>query len=188
MTVSTVRQGRQLIEPHIRLAEPDDAAGISDIYSHYVLHGTATFEEVAPGANEMARRLQALRDRNYACLIAEQDDRIVGYAYLGPHKERSAYRFTAEDTVYVSPDWVGSGIGTRLLETLLEDARQSRRYASVMAVIGDSENAGSIGLHSKMGFRHIGMAAGLGFKFGRFINVVYMQLDLRNEKMPEESL
>jgi len=178
MTVSAVQRDLLGAELHIREADAGDAAGLAEIYGHYVLKGTATFEEVPPDAAEMARRLQALRGRGYDWLVADHGGRIAGYAYLGPHKERSAYRYTAEDTVYVAPDQVGGGIGTRLLQTLLGRARQSRRFASVMAVIGDSANAGSIGLHANLGFRHVGTASGLGFKFGRFIDVVYMQLVL----------
>lgn len=176
MPIATTRNGPASKTPLIiRPAELGDAAALATIYAHHVLHGTATFEEVPPGEGEMAARLSELRAGGYPWLVAEDDDGLSGYAYLGPHKVRSAYRFTAEDSVYVAPERTGRGIGTALLGALLSDAERLQRFATVMAVIGDSANAASIALHRKHGFELIGTAKGLGYKFGRFIDVVYMQ-------------
>lgn len=162
---------RLLVQP-VRDA---DAPAIRDIYAHYVLHGTATFEEDAPDAAAMVARIDAIVSQGYPWLVAVEGAEVLGFAYLGPHKARSAYRFTAEVSIYIAAGHVGQGIGTRLLQAILHDAEQSRRFASIMAVIGDSANAGSIALHRKLGFARIGTARGLGYKFGRFVDVVYMQ-------------
>ena len=162
----------------IRLVRASDARAVAEIYGHHVQYGTASFEEAPPGEQEMAERIRAIRAQHYPWLVAELDSRTVGYAYLGPYGARSAYRFTAEDSIYLAPDCVGRGIGSQLLQALLAHARKTRKFASIMAVIGDSANGGSIGVHRKAGFQYVGTANGLGYKFGRFIDVVYMQLIL----------
>lgn len=156
-----------------------DAADMAQVYAHHVLHGTASFEELPPSADEMAQRLRALLERDYPGIVAVSDHRVIGYAYAGPHKERSAYRYTVEDSIYLAPTFHGKGVGGALMSQLIEQC-QARGFGQMMAVIGDSENNASIALHRRQGFRDIGIARGIGLKFGRTLDVVYMQRDLRD--------
>ena len=163
----------------IRDLDPDrsgELEAITAIYAHHVLTGTASFELEPPDAGEMARRFDILRKGNYPMLVAvdKTDARIVGYAYCGPYRSRPAYGGTVEDSVYVHRDATGRGIGRALLAALIERARRSG-YLQIMAAIGDSDNQASIGLHRSCGFVEIGTARRIGFKFGRFLDVVYMQ-------------
>jgi phosphinothricin acetyltransferase len=163
--------------PAIRSGTPDDAAAIQAIYADHVLHGTATFEEVPPDAAEIARRQAEIAGRGLPYLVAEEGRRILGFAYAGPYRARSAYRFTLEDSIYLASDAAGRGLGRRLLERLIADctavgARQ------LVAVIGDSGNAASIAVHERLGFAHAGTLRSVGFKFGRWLDTVQMQLPL----------
>lgn len=165
----------------IRDHDSDSAAeldAITAIYSHHVRHGRASFETEPPSTEEMRNRLRTLLDTGYPVLVAIMDEVVVGYAYAGPHKTRAAYRRTVEDSIYVAPDVARRGIGRALLATLLERV-QAAGFHQVMAVIGDSGNTASIELHRALGFRHIGTAQEIGFKFGEYIDVVYMQLALQ---------
>ncbi len=166
-----MNENREII---LRPARPGDAVRVAAIYGEHVLHGLATFEEVPPDAQEMARRIAQVKAQSYPWLVAERAGLVVGYAYLSRFKERSAYRYTAEDSVYIDPTCRGQGIGTRLLAGLLEQARKMDLH-SIMAVIGDSNNRASIALHARHGFGHVGVARALGFKLGRWVDVVYMQ-------------
>ncbi len=161
----------------IRSVKPDDYAAICDIYSYYVLNGTGSFEEISPSLTEMTGRIETLLDNGFPFLVAQHDQAVVGYAYAGPHKARSAYRFTVEDSIYVSPEAAGTGLGKRLLKQLIVEAKMLG-FKQMMAVIGDSENAGSVGLHRSVGFREIGIAKQLGYKFDRWLDIVYMQYSL----------
>ena len=154
-----------------------DIAAITEIYRHHVLHGRASFETEPPADTDMKARMESLLAEGYPVLVAELGGAVTGYAYAGPHKARRGYRLTVEDSVYVHHDALRRGIGTRLLAALITAARL-RGYRQMMAVIGDSANAPSIGLHRAHGFYHIGTARGIGFKFGEFLDVVYMQLSL----------
>lgn len=158
----------------IRDARAEDFPQIAGIYRSHVLTSSATFEETPPDAEEMAKRHQAIRASGHFWLCAELDGTLIGYAYATQHKARSAYRFTAEDSIYLAPEFKGKGVGTRLLGTVIDRAAELG-FREMLAVIGDSENAGSIGLHRKLGFRHVGTACGIGWKFRRPIDVVYMQ-------------
>lgn len=163
---------------HIRPLDAGDLPAITAIYGAHVQGGTASFEEVPPDEAEMRARWQANLGRGYpAWLVATRDDRVLGYAYAGPHKARSAYRFTVEDSIYLDPDCLGQGIGSSLLKALIEACRAGG-YRQIMAVIGDSDNAGSIALHTRFGFRHVGTARSVGYKHGRWLDVVFMQLSL----------
>ena len=157
-----------------------DRAAITAIYGHHVLHGRASFETEPPSAEDMRTRMRTLLDAGYPVLVAMIEDDIVGYAYAGPHKARAAYGRTVEDSIYVAPGMERRGIGRTLLTTLLERVRAAG-FHQVMAVIGDSGNAPSIELHRSLGFRHIGTAREIGFKFGEYLDVVYMQLALQPE-------
>jgi phosphinothricin acetyltransferase len=160
--------------PVVRDATDADLTAIAAIYGHHVRHGLASFEEEAPPVAEMARRRHDVIARGLPYLVAQRDGRIVGYAYCGPYRARPAYRHSVENSVYVAPDAVGGGIGRALLGALI--ARASAAGARQMvAVIGDSANAASIGLHAAMGFRQVGVLQDVGFKFGRWVDSVLMQ-------------
>jgi phosphinothricin acetyltransferase len=161
----------------IRPATAADAPAIAGIYAQHVLHGTATFEEVPPDATEVARRQAEILGRGLPYLVATAGGQLIGYAYAGPLRPRSAYRFTLEDSIYLDPAATGRGLGRRLLDRLVADctavgARQ------LVAVIGDSANAASIALHARAGFAHVGTLRAVGLKFGRWLDTVEMQRPL----------
>jgi L-amino acid N-acyltransferase YncA len=158
----------------IRACEEADVAAIAAIYHHHVLHGAASFEIEPPDAAEMARRRRAVIDGGYPYLVAEQDGRVLGYAYASAYRPRPAYRNTIENSVYVEPGRERQGIGRLLLAALL-DACERRGFRQVVAVIGDSGHDASIGLHRALGFRMVGTLRSAGFKFGRWIDIVMMQ-------------
>jgi L-amino acid N-acyltransferase YncA len=158
----------------IRPASAADLTAITDIYEHAVLHGTATFELIPPDLAEMTRRFRTLTDNGYPYLVAVLDGRAIGYAYAGAYRPRPAYRFTVENSVYLAPATHRRGIGTQLLRRLIAES-EARGYRQMIAVIGDSANAGSIGVHSRMGFTMIGTHPNVGFKFGRWLDTVMMQ-------------
>jgi phosphinothricin acetyltransferase len=161
----------------IRPAQPRDLAAITRIYDHAVRHGTASFEIEPPDEREMARRYEALRTGGYPYLVAEFDGEILGYAYAGPYRARAAYRWSVEDTIYVAPSAQRRGIGRALLEQLIIEA-EAGGFRQMIAVIGDSANAGSIELHRAAGFRMVGTFDNVGFKFGRWLDSVLMQRPL----------
>jgi phosphinothricin acetyltransferase len=167
----------QHIALHIRPADPGDAAAIAFIYGHHALHGTGTFEEEAPSIAEMADRMARVRARGWPWLVAEKDGRVVGYAYTGQFRDRAAYRFCGEDSVYIHPDHMGAGLGKMLLDALLP-ASAAAGFERIVAVIGDSANTGSIRLHERTGFEHCGKLDKAGFKFGRYLDVVFMQREI----------
>src|SRR5215470_1959259 len=158
----------------IRPSEEADVPALTEIYHHHVLHGAASFEIEPPDEAEMARRRRAVLDGGYPYLVAEQDGRVVGYAYASAYRPRPAYRNTVENSVYVEPGREGQGIGRALLAALL-DACEQRGFRQVVAVIGDSGHEASIGLHRALGFRIVGTLRSAGFKFGRWIDIVLMQ-------------
>jgi phosphinothricin acetyltransferase len=162
----------------IRDANAADVPAITEIYAHHVLHGTGTFEEEPPTEAEMAERLARVQGRGWAWLVAEAPaDTVLGYAYFAQFRERSAYRHTAENAIYVRNDVRGQGVGKALVEALLDRA-ESAGFRQMLAVIGDSENTGSIGLHVSLGFRQVGVMRSVGVKFGRWVDVVMMQRSL----------
>jgi L-amino acid N-acyltransferase YncA len=161
----------------IRPATTADLPSITAIYEHAVLYGTATFELIAPDLAEMTRRFGALVDGGYPYFVAALEGRVIGYAYAGPYRPRPAYRFTVENSVYLQPDIHRRGIGRQLLQRLIAES-EARGYRQMIAVIGDSANAGSIGVHTKCGFAMIGTHRNVGFKFGRWLDTVMMQLAL----------
>lgn len=161
----------------IRPATPADVPMIAALYAHHVRHGTGTFEEVPPTEPDMAARLAAIVARGWPWLVAEQQGRVVGYAYAAQFRDRAAYRFTAEDSIYVAHDAVGRGVGAALLAALIPAAARAG-FRLMVALIGDSTNAGSIAVHAGAGFRRVGLLEGAGFKFGRSIDVVLMQREI----------
>jgi L-amino acid N-acyltransferase YncA len=150
---------------------------ITGIYEHAVRFGTATFELIPPDLAEMTRRFNALIDGGFPYLVAILEGRVVGYAYAGPYRPRPAYRFTVENSVYLEPATHRRGIGLQLLQRLIVES-EARGYRQMIAVIGDSANAGSIGVHTRCGFQMIGTHPNVGLKFGRWLDTVMMQLPL----------
>ncbi len=161
----------------IREARDDDIAAITAIYGHHVLHGLASFEEVPPAAEEMARRRGELLARGFPYFVAERAGKIVGYCYAGPYRARIGYRFSLEDSIYIDAGEVGRGIGRALLARVLERSAELG-YRQMVAVIGGSETLPSIRLHQALGFTHVGVLSGIGFKFGRWVDSVLMQRPL----------
>jgi len=154
-----------------------DIPAIREIYAHHVSRGLASFEEIPPDAAELAQRRRAILDKGLPYIAVDLDGKLAGYAYAGPFRPRSAYRFSVEDSIYVAPGLAGRGLGRALLTALIErttawGARQ------MIAVIGDSANAGSIGLHASLGFRMVGTFRSIGFKHQRWVDSVMMQLAL----------
>jgi L-amino acid N-acyltransferase YncA len=154
-----------------------DLPFITKIYEHAVRFGTATFELTPPDLAEMTRRFNALMDGGFPYLVAVVEGRVVGYAYAGPYRPRPAYRFTVENSVYLEPATHRRGIGLQLLQRLIVES-EARGYRQMIAVIGDSANAGSIGVHTRCGFQMIGTHPNVGLKFGRWLDTVMMQLPL----------
>jgi L-amino acid N-acyltransferase YncA len=158
----------------IRPSRDEDVAAIAAIYGHHVLHGIASFEEVAPSAEEMARRRAELVGRGFPYLVGERAGKVVGYCYAGPYRARIGYRFSVEDSIYIDPGEVGRGIGRALLAEIIERATELG-YRQMVAVIGGSETLPSIRLHAALGFGHVGVLTSIGFKFGRWVDSVLMQ-------------
>jgi phosphinothricin acetyltransferase len=161
----------------VRPSTDADLPAITAIYGWNVLNGLGTFEEDPPSQDEMARRRAAFLDRGLPYLVAEEDGVVLGYAYAGPFRLRAAYRYTVEDSVYVSPDAVGKGVGKTLLTALIAEC-EALGLRQLVAVIGDSGNAASIGLHAAMGFKQQGVFPAMGYKFGRWVDLVWMQRSL----------
>jgi phosphinothricin acetyltransferase len=158
----------------IRAATEADIPAIQAIYAYHVLHGTGTFEEVPPSVEDMHGRWRNVTAKGCAWLVAEGDAGVAGYGYFQQIRERSAYRFTAEDSIYVREDVRGQGVGKALVVALVQAATEAG-FRQMIAVIGDSENIGSIGVHTSLGFRKVGVMHATGLKFGRWLDTVYMQ-------------
>jgi L-amino acid N-acyltransferase YncA len=168
----------------LRDATPGDLTAITAIYAHHVLNGTGTFEEVPPSKDEMSIRLAKILANRHCWLVAIDPTSepaalggIVGYGYFGPFRERSAYRFTVEDSIYVHPSHQGRGIGSSLLAALIGRAEQAGMRRMV-AIIGDSANAGSLAVHASAGFRHQGTVPAMGWKFDRWLDLVVMDREI----------
>lgn len=165
----------------IRACEADDIPAIQAIYAEAVLTGTASFEIEPPSVAEMHARREALIGGGFPYLVACEPDALpgapgtlLGYAYAGPYRPRRAYRFTVENSVYVTPSAQGRGVGSRLLEHLIK-ASEAMGARQMIAVIGDSANLASISLHRRCGFEHTGVFRSIGFKHGRWLDTVLMQ-------------
>ena len=161
-------------DPDIRPATEADLPAVTEIYAQAVLQGTATFELIPPDLAEMTRRFKALMDGGYPYLVAELEGSVIGYAYAGPYRPRPAYRFTVENSVYLQPSTHRRGIGLQLMQRLIAEC-EARGFRQMIAVIGDSANLGSIGVHTRCGFAMIGTHPNVGFKFGRWLDTVMMQ-------------
>jgi L-amino acid N-acyltransferase YncA len=161
----------------VRSATLRDAFAIAGIYGHHVVHGVGTFEEAPPSPADIAERMKAVLDAGYPWVVVEEDGHIVAYAYAGAYHRRSAYRYTAEDSVYVADDERGKGYGRAALAAVI-DACEAMGLRRLLAVIGDSQNEGSIALHRSLGFAFCGTLPAVGYKAGKWLDVVFMQLPL----------
>ena len=161
----------------IRPSRDEDIPAITAIYRHHVLHGTGTFEIDPPTAADMGTRRADVLSKGLPYLVAEEDGQVLGFAYCNWFKPRPAYRFSAEDSIYVAPEAHRKGLGRALLATLCQQAEASG-VRKMLAVIGDSANAGSIGVHTALGFTHTGTVRSCGWKFDRWLDVVMMEKPL----------
>ncbi len=161
----------------LRDAATQDTGEIAAIYAHHVRHGTGSFELEPPDMAEMEKRLGAIAQAGFPCIVAELDGKISGYAYAGAYRPRPAYRFTVENSIYVHADYVGSGVGSLLMAELIARC-EKLGLRQMVAVIGDSANTGSLKLHQKFGFVEMGLLKDVGYKFGRWLDVVLMQRSL----------
>jgi L-amino acid N-acyltransferase YncA len=161
----------------VRDSVPEDLAAIERIYAHHVRHGLASFEEIPPSREELARRRENILAHGFPYLVADAGGEILGYSYASRYRPRSAYRFSAENSVYVAPGAERRGLGRLLLETLIARCTEAG-LRQMIAVIGDSANHGSIGLHAALGFRLVGTIEAVGFKHGRWVDSVLMQRPL----------
>lgn len=161
----------------IRAAAASDMDTITHIYAHHVNHGTGTFETEPPDSSEIGRRWTEVTARGLPWLVADDDGEVVGYAYAGPYRPRLAYRHTVEDSIYIRADRLGSGVGKLLMPDLIS-ATQACGMRQMIAVIGDSGNQASIHLHRRFGFQDAGLLKDVGFKFGRWLDTVFMQRSL----------
>ena len=158
----------------VRDAGAGDVEAVARIYGHHVLHGLGTFEEVPPSEAEIAARIAAVVERRLPYLVAEEAGAVVGFAYAAPFRPRAAYRYTAEDSVYIDPAFIGKGVGKALVAEVIARC-EALGLRQMVAVIGDSANAGSIGLHRSLGFEHAGVGRAFGFKHGRWVDLVWKQ-------------
>ena len=162
---------------HLRDATPDDMAEVARIYAHYVQTTCYTFEEVPPTAEELRARLRQVRQNGLPWRVADSQGAVIGYVYAAPFRARSAYRYTVENSVYVAVERAHRGIGMALMRDLIRECTELG-YRQMLAVIGDSANGPSLRLHTRLGFRTIGHEVAVGLKFGRWVDVVQMQLAL----------
>jgi L-amino acid N-acyltransferase YncA len=163
--------------PLIRSSREGDIDAITAIYAHHVQHGTGTFEIDAPSTSEMAARHADVLSKGLPYLVAEDHHQVIGFAYCNWFKPRPAYRFSAEDSIYLAPQAQGAGLGRALLSELMAQARNVG-LRKLIAVIGDSGNAGSIGLHRCVGFTDVGILKSCGWKFDQWLDVVMMECAL----------
>ena len=163
--------------PRIRPSRGEDLPAICAIYGHHVLHATGTFETVPPTEAEMAARRADVLAKGLPYLVVEDAGQVLGFAYCQWFKPRPAYRFSAEDSIYLHPDARGRGLGQQLLAALIEQAQQAG-LRKLIAVIGDSANAASIGVHRSQGFEPAGVIRSCGWKFDRWLDIVLMEKTL----------
>jgi phosphinothricin acetyltransferase len=170
----------------IRPATEQDAQALAAIYGHAVLHGFGTFEEEPPTAADMESRRSAIAGRGLPYLVAEEAGTVLGFAYAGPFRPRAAYRYTLEDSVYVAPDAAGRGVGKALLTAIIA-ACEALGVRQLIAVVGDSGNSASLALHRSLGFEQTGIGHSVGFKHGRWVDIVQLQKPLNggDARMPD---
>jgi L-amino acid N-acyltransferase YncA len=167
----------------LRPARPADFQAITDIYAYNVLHGTGTFALEPPPESEMRAKWLEVSEMGLPYIVALLDGKIAGYAYASPFRARPGYRYGVEDSLYVGQEFQGKGIGKAMLERLINDCTR-RNFYTMIAVIGDGENAASIGVHKSCGFEVTGTLPCSGYKFGRWLDVVFMTRTLRPKENP----
>lgn len=160
----------------IRNASEDDAPAIAAIYGHHVIHGTASYDTEPPTVEETVAKIRRIAEANWPFIVFEQNGQAVGYAYATQFRDRPAYAWTCENSIYVHPDWNGRGVGKALLTELLQRA-EAFGFRQMAAVIGGAEEA-SVRLHQSCGFREVGRLHSAGWKHGRWLDNVYMQIAL----------
>lgn len=173
----------------IRAALATDCAAITAIYGHAVIHGTASWELEAPDRTEMLKRREAIVAAGYPYLVAEKDGEVLGYAYASAYRPRPAYRATVEDSVYIAPQAQRMGIGKALLSALITDCT-ARGYRQMIGIVGDGHggSAGSLRLHEALGFELLGLARGVGWKHGRWLDQMILQKALgEGDRTPPEA-
>ncbi len=158
----------------IRAAAMGDMPEVQAIYAHHVLHGTGTFEDVPPSVEEMSERFRWVGERGWSWVVATDATGVLGYGYYVQFRDRGAYRYSCENSVYVRDDVRGQGVGKAVVQSLITDAT-AKGFRQMIAVIGDSANVGSIGVHASAGFHHAGVLRSAGLKFGGWLDVVFMQ-------------
>ena len=163
-----------MAEVSIRTALPGDIAAITRIYANAVIHGTASFELEPPDEAEMTRRQSALLARRFPYIVAELGGAVAGYAYAGPYRDRRAYDWCIEDSIYIAPELQRRGIGRLLLMRLIAES-ETLGFRQMIGVIGDTANAASVAVHAACGFRLIGTFQSIGYKHGRWLDTVLMQ-------------
>ncbi len=170
----------------LRDSKPADVPAIRRIYAHHVEHSFSSFEEAPPSEPEMATRRQGVLDKGWPHIVAELDGNVVGFAYVAAFRPRSAYRYTVEDSIYVDPDTTRRGVGSALMGALITRA-EALGCRQMVAVIGGSDNAPSINLHERFGFKRAATLNATGFKFGRWADTVIMQRAIGpgDEALPE---
>jgi L-amino acid N-acyltransferase YncA len=160
----------------IRDASPADGKAIAGIYAHHVQHGIASFDTIPPSAAQWRKKIGAIRALGWPFLVVERDKRVVAYAYASQFRDRPAYSGTCENSVYVAPDQIGQGVGSSVMQALIARSADCG-FRQMIAVVGGPEPA-SVGLHRKLGFVEAGRMRNVGYKFGRLLDTVYLQLDL----------
>lgn len=163
--------------PTIRPSQLEDIPAITAIYAHHVLHGTGTFEVDPPTQDDMTNRRADVLSKGLPYLVATEGDKLLGFAYCNWFKPRPAYRFSAEDSIYMAPDAQARGLGRALLAELMAQAELAG-VRKLIAVIGDSANVGSVAVHRSVGFSHVGTLKSCGWKFDRWLDVVMMDKSL----------
>ena len=173
----------------IRPSLDSDIPAITAIYTHHVLHGTGTFETTPPTEQDMTARRADVLSKGLPYLVIETADGVLGFAYCNWFKPRPAYRFSAEDSIYLAPTAAGKGLGRLLLEELMAKAEHAG-VRKLIAVIGDSANLGSVGVHKACGFQPVGVLTNCGWKFERWLDVVLMDrtIGLGSTQAPAQSL
>jgi phosphinothricin acetyltransferase len=169
-------EGRGVPDVLIRDATEADADAIAVVYAHHVLNGTATYDIDPPSAEDTLAKIRRIAAAGWPFIVAEFGGSVAGYAYATQFRDRAAYRFTAEDSIYVDPARTGQGVGKALLGALAERSAACG-FRTIIAVIGGAEPA-SVGLHAALGFEEVGRLKSVGFKFGRWLDSVYMQRDI----------
>ena len=163
--------------PIIRSSIDDDITQVTDIYAHHVLNSTGTFETEAPSVEDMINRRADVLHKGLPYLVAVDDGKVVGFAYGNWFKPRPAYRYSVEDSIYLAPDQHGKGLGRALLAELMTRC-EAVGIRKMMAIIGDSANTGSVGVHLALGFERVGKIDACGWKFGAWRDIVIMQKTL----------